>query len=456
MIKALIGLLSLLLLSACGAPEPADTDWTLRQMAEAIRASQEAPPEMEVLLPQDELYNTYITSIYLLDPDAVSDGVILTSGGTSAQEIALLRVSEDAGAAAEALRAYLETRTGDFTGYFPEEAALLEQAEVLVRGSYVALLACGDPPAARDAFAACFTGAPPASGGVSAPEEAPAGGEIPEAVPQESGSNPAEKPAPDGAPPADAPPPGGGETAAPEGPPADAAAEVPKTPPADTPAQDAPSAPQPQQPETPTAPEQPEEAWSYDAGRLLAAWAAGDWSGLRAEDRAILDICAQVISGQIPEDASAVQRELAIHDWMLSWGSYDSNRLDQRPDFQENPNNGNPYGFLVDRRGVCLGYASTFQLFMDLLGIDCITVRGTSNNSSEHAWNQVCLDGEWYCVDVTWDDPITRTAVSAETAHRYFNVTSAYMRAANHQWDETSVPEALGTACAWSPDQNRN
>ena len=40
-------------------------------------------------------------------------------------------------------------------------------------------------------------------------------------------------------------------------------------------------------------------------------------------------------------------------------------------------------------------------------------------------------------------------AVSERTAHRYFNVTSDYMRSASHQWDETAVPEAAGTAYAW-------
>ena len=29
---------------------------------------------------------------------------------------------------------------------------------------------------------------------------------------------------------------------------------------------------------------------------LLSAWSAGDWSGLAAEDQAILDVCAEVIA----------------------------------------------------------------------------------------------------------------------------------------------------------------
>lgn len=136
---------------------------------------------------------------------------------------------------------------------------------------------------------------------------------------------------------------------------------------------------------------------------------------------------------------------------MIAHGRYDNNTLSQLPDFQENPNNDNPYGFLVDGVGICLGYTRTFQLFMDLLGIECITVEGTAYNyTADHAWNQVRLDGDWYCVDVTWDDPTTSGTVSERNAHRFFNVTSEHMRDTNHQWDEVSVPEATGTAYAWN------
>lgn len=91
---------------------------------------------------------------------------------------------------------------------------------------------------------------------------------------------------------------------------------------------------------------------------------------------------------------------------MIAHGSYDNNTLTQLPNFQENPNNDNPYGFLVDGVVICLGYTRTFQLFMNLLDIKCITVEGTAYNyTADHAWNQVHLGGEWYCVDVTWDDP---------------------------------------------------
>lgn len=447
--KKLSGLLCaclLLSLSACGSAETADTEtsWTVWQMAEAIRTSQEPQMEMTAIQPGDELYETYLTDSYGLDISGVEDGAIFVAGGASAQEIAVLHITGDAGNAAEALRRYLEGRIGAFIGYLPEEAALLEGAEVVVRGNYAALLACADVPTAQEIFARCFTGDPPTEIPVqrqSQPPERESNALVIEStLPAKSSPDEVE--------------------AQPQ--PTDPLEEMSALPLSMPPAPSPTPSAMPEQPtgissDTPELPPEPPEAsapavalWSYDKARLLAAWASGDWNGLPAEDKAILDICSQAISSAVPEGASDYEKELAVHDWMIAWGSYDSNNASQIPGFQENPNNDNPYGFLVGKKGICLGYATTFQLFMDLLNIECITVSGTAyDNASAHAWNQVCLDGEWYCIDVTWDDPTTSGTVSAQTAHRYFNVTSEYMRSTRHYWDEGSIPDASGTTYSW-------
>ena len=62
----------------------------------------------------------------------------------------------------------------------------------------------------------------------------------------------------------------------------------------------------------------------------------------------------------------------------------------------------------------------------------------------------VRLDGEWYCVDVTWDDPTMGNGnTNSVVRHRYFNVTSQHMRDTDHQWDYLYVPEATATHYFW-------
>ena len=58
-------------------------------------------------------------------------------------------------------------------------------------------------------------------------------------------------------------------------------------------------------------------------------------------------------------------------------------------------------GLLLHNTAVCSGYASVFSLLMKIAGVECEYV-----SNEGHAWNLVELDGEWYHIDVTWDDPI--------------------------------------------------
>jgi len=68
------------------------------------------------------------------------------------------------------------------------------------------------------------------------------------------------------------------------------------------------------------------------------------------------------------------------------------------------------YGALINKKSVCEGYAKAFKYLMDSLNIPCTIVVGMATNSEgnteNHAWNYVQLNGNWYAIDCTWDDPI--------------------------------------------------
>lgn len=73
---------------------------------------------------------------------------------------------------------------------------------------------------------------------------------------------------------------------------------------------------------------------------------------------------------------------------------------------------------------VCDGYSYAFKYIMDGLGIPCAIVDGIYEQSTYqiglHAWNEVYLYGNWYGVDVTFDDPIDE-----DSAH--YSVYRLYM-----------------------------
>ncbi|MBR2836571.1 MAG: hypothetical protein IKE43_12790 [Coriobacteriales bacterium] len=77
----------------------------------------------------------------------------------------------------------------------------------------------------------------------------------------------------------------------------------------------------------------------------------------------------------------------------------------------------NVYGVLVEHTGVCDGYSRAYQLLLKRVGIDACMVASETMN---HSWNMVCIDGRWYHVDVTWDDPTPDQGFEGLVHHDYF------------------------------------
>ncbi|MBQ9142847.1 MAG: hypothetical protein IJX63_13830 [Lachnospiraceae bacterium] len=78
--------------------------------------------------------------------------------------------------------------------------------------------------------------------------------------------------------------------------------------------------------------------------------------------------------------------------------------------------NQSAYSALVNGKTVCAGYTRAYQYLLQQLGIPCYYCRGYSGE--KHAWNIVKLYGEYYNVDVTWDD-------TSNLTYDYFNKTDA-------------------------------
>lgn len=181
----------------------------------------------------------------------------------------------------------------------------------------------------------------------------------------------------------------------------------------------------------------------YDTSAILAAWETGDPSGLSNYDRKIYDHAQKVLGKVVRDGMGDYEKEMVIYNWVVQNVNYDWTHQNI---MKETPRESfTPYGGLVNHTAVCLGYATTFQLLMDLAGVECITVVGAAFSSQEdHGWNMAQLNGEWYCVDVTWDANMReQIGRGRQEDWSYFNVTSDYMANTNHQWDYANTPEAV-------------
>ncbi|NLW78027.1 MAG: hypothetical protein GXY32_01265 [Ruminococcaceae bacterium] len=92
------------------------------------------------------------------------------------------------------------------------------------------------------------------------------------------------------------------------------------------------------------------------------------------------------------------------------------------------------YSAIVNRQAVCEGYAKAFSYFMNRLGIPSTYCTGTAGGEN-HGWSLVRLDGQFYNLDVTWDDPLGLR--EGDWRYDYFLRSDAEM-AATHTRDETS------------------
>lgn len=107
-----------------------------------------------------------------------------------------------------------------------------------------------------------------------------------------------------------------------------------------------------------------------------------------------------------------------VHDYLVDNVSYDTSI--------SKPNIYNVYGALVNGEAVCEGYARAFKYIMDEMGIPCTLVIGKGTNSEgtteNHAWNYVQLNGSWYAIDTTWDDPVIigGGTLSQSSKYKYF------------------------------------
>ena len=118
------------------------TDWNVLQMASAIAGSQVGVTSLELATNGDEAFEHILTLNYGLNTDDVQNGAILAAGGIDAFEIAVLQLSADADADSvlNSLKEYITIRTADFTGYFPEQEAMLKRSEAAVKNGYALLL----------------------------------------------------------------------------------------------------------------------------------------------------------------------------------------------------------------------------------------------------------------------------------------------------------------------------
>lgn len=130
----------------------------------------------------------------------------------------------------------------------------------------------------------------------------------------------------------------------------------------------------------------------------------------------VLNLKADEIINAVDSAWSEYDKVLFIHDYLIDQTDY--NYEDAAVD-NEIGISSTAYGCLINRSAVCSGYSSAFVLLMNKLGIESGTVTGIAKNE-HHAWNYVKVNGNYYWLDVTWDDPEIAEYKDKYLRHAYF------------------------------------
>ncbi len=152
-----------------------------------------------------------------------------------------------------------------------------------------------------------------------------------------------------------------------------------------------------------------------------------------ARAQEIYETCENFYSTYITSTMTDFEKEVTLHDYLVAnckYG-YPSNEDDAYT----------VYGALVLGTAVCDGYAQSFYLLATCMGIPCDIVIGTASGEL-HAWNQVKINGEWYNVDVTWDDALPDTG--SYVKHTYMNITDSALES-SHSWTHSYYQECNST-----------
>ncbi|MDE7294862.1 MAG: hypothetical protein K2N72_10610 [Oscillospiraceae bacterium] len=141
--------------------------------------------------------------------------------------------------------------------------------------------------------------------------------------------------------------------------------------------------------------------------------------------------CDEILSTVTPE-MSDYEIVKLIHDSIVKGCTY-----------IESDNMNTVYGCMVEGEALCQGYSRSFMYLCSEAGLVSYGVFGEANGP--HMWNIVEMDGEYYHVDCTWDDP-DKPERPDSVSYDYFGVTDSRIKELRDTEEYTyDIPAANGT-----------
>ncbi|MBP1760936.1 MAG: Ig domain protein group 2 domain protein [Firmicutes bacterium] len=140
----------------------------------------------------------------------------------------------------------------------------------------------------------------------------------------------------------------------------------------------------------------------------------------------------------------------AIHDYIVLNVAYDTTLVEH-----------SAYAALYgEKKTVCQGYSLLAYKMLEEAGLQARIIGGTAGGGA-HAWNLVEIEGKWYYLDCTWDDPVTDKV--GQVLYNYYNLTDTEINLDHKAYAEydgllpaanISYADTLNTQIALGTDQS--
>lgn len=169
-----------------------------------------------------------------------------------------------------------------------------------------------------------------------------------------------------------------------------------------------------------------------DTTKISDAYKNGKPDGLDESEKETYDLASKLLKKIIKDGMSDYEKEKAIYEWLVTNVPHD---MEGRPEDVSTPR-----GVLKGKKAVCVGYATTFRLLANMVGLECKVMHDTSEG---HSWDLCKLDdGKWYITDCYMD--------AGDVSYASFNMVDEHAKKAGHSWDASLFPRADGTKYSYA------
>ncbi len=155
-----------------------------------------------------------------------------------------------------------------------------------------------------------------------------------------------------------------------------------------------------------------------------------------AQEKIVNEKVAAILATVNPKSMTDFEKVKFVNDYIVKNTEYST---------ETNASPHSAYAVVQENKGVCQGYALLALKMLQELGGETKYVVGEVYTGG-HAWNLVKVDGEWYHLDTTWNDPTPdrKNIIS----YQYFLMNDAKMKL-DHSWIQSDYPSATSKKYAF-------